>query len=56
MEDILLMTGIPIQNNVEEIFALLNFIAPGQFSSVDGFQAKHSSIENAGMWRACRTR
>jgi chromodomain-helicase-DNA-binding protein 7 len=47
MEHILLMTRTPIQNNVEEIFALLHFIAPRQLPSVDGFRAKHSSIKNA---------
>jgi SNF2 family DNA or RNA helicase len=28
MEHILLLTGTPIQNNIDEIFALLHFIAP----------------------------
>ena len=47
MEHILLMTGTPIQNNIDEIFALLHFIAPNQFPSLDEFKKKHHNIESA---------
>lgn len=47
MEHILLMTGTPIQNNIDEIFALLHFIAPNQFPSLEEFKAKHHNIESA---------
>ena len=33
----LLLTGTPIQNNLKELWALLNFVHPGNFRSVDDF-------------------
>ncbi|OHT03259.1 Type III restriction enzyme, res subunit family protein [Tritrichomonas foetus] len=47
MDHILLMTGTPIQNNIDEIFALLHFIAPNQFPSLEEFKSKHHNIESA---------
>jgi len=34
----LLLTGTPLQNSLEELWALLNFILPTVFSSVDSFE------------------
>jgi len=47
MEHVLLMTGTPIQNNIDEIYALLHFIAPIKFPSLEDFRKQHGSIENA---------
>lgn len=34
----LLLTGTPLQNNLSELWALLNFLLPKIFSSCDEFQ------------------
>ena len=34
----LLITGTPLQNNLHELWALLNFLLPSIFSSVDTFE------------------
>ena len=34
-----LLTGTPLQNNLQELFALLQFAAPSVFTSVDDFNA-----------------
>ena len=44
MEHVLLMTGTPIQNNTDEIFALMHFIAPIEFPSLEEFRKQHPSI------------
>jgi len=33
----LLLTGTPLQNNLHELWALLNFLVPDVFSSADQF-------------------
>ena len=35
----LLLTGTPLQNSLPELWALLNFLLPSIFSSVDSFEA-----------------
>jgi len=35
----LLLTGTPLQNNLQELWALLNFLVPEMFSSADEFQS-----------------
>ena len=47
MEHVLLMTGTPIQNNIDEIYALMHFIAPLKFPSLEEFKKEHGSISNA---------
>jgi hypothetical protein len=34
----LLLTGTPLQNNLQELWALLDFVMPGAFGSGDGFR------------------
>lgn len=35
----LLLTGTPLQNNLHELWALLNFLLPDLFSSADDFDS-----------------
>lgn len=37
MEHSVLLTGTPLQNNMEELFSLLHFLHPAQFSSSQAF-------------------
>lgn len=41
----LLITGTPLQNNLHELWALLNFLLPDVFSSADDFEHWFSSVE-----------
>lgn len=43
----LLITGTPLQNNLHELWALLNFLLPDVFSSADVFEKWFSSVEAA---------
>jgi chromodomain-helicase-DNA-binding protein 4 len=36
----LLLTGTPLQNNLEELFMLLKFIEPQRFGTLEDFQAR----------------
>ncbi|KAL3860710.1 hypothetical protein ACJMK2_010796 [Sinanodonta woodiana] len=40
-----LLSGTPLQNNVEELFSLLNFLEPEQFHSSDAFQAEFGNLK-----------
>lgn len=40
----LLLTGTPLQNNLEELFHLLNFLSPESFNSLQGFQDEFADI------------
>lgn len=39
-----LLTGTPLQNNVEELFSLLNFLEPKRFSSLHAFLADFGTL------------
>ena len=39
----LLITGTPLQNNLHELWALLNFLLPDMFSSSDDFDSWFAS-------------
>jgi len=41
----LLVTGTPLQNNLKELWALLNFLLPDVFSSSDDFESWFSVVE-----------
>jgi ATP-dependent DNA helicase len=38
-ENLLLLTGTPLQNNLPELWSLLNFILPNIFTSLQEFQS-----------------
>ena len=40
----LLLTGTPLQNNLEELYNLLNFLEPGRFNDLQAFLDKFSDI------------
>ncbi|KAM8973593.1 chromodomain-helicase-DNA-binding protein 3 [Pelodytes ibericus] len=40
----LLLTGTPLQNNLEELFHLLNFLTPQRFNNLDGFLEEFADI------------
>ncbi|PAA78378.1 hypothetical protein BOX15_Mlig006386g1, partial [Macrostomum lignano] len=40
----LLLTGTPLQNNLEELFHLLNFMSPGKFHDLQGFLDEFADI------------
>lgn len=37
MEHRVLLTGTPLQNNIQELFSLLNFLEPEQFGNSESF-------------------
>ena len=41
-----LLTGTPLQNNVEELYSLLSFLEPKQFSSSEAFMAEFGKLES----------
>ena len=41
-----LLTGTPLQNNVEELFSLLNFLEPGQFRSSSQFMEEFGDMKS----------
>ena len=50
----LLLTGTPLQNNMRELWALLNFLLPQVFDSAENFEAwfdVESSLENTALKR-----
>merc|ERR1719322_1236988 len=40
----MLLTGTPLQNNLEELFYLLNFLTPSKFKELEAFQANFTDI------------
>jgi SWI/SNF-related matrix-associated actin-dependent regulator of chromatin subfamily A member 5 len=42
----LLLTGTPLQNNLHELWALLNFLLPEVFASAEDFDDMFKAAEN----------
>ena len=40
----MLLTGTPLQNNLEELFYLLNFLTPSKFNDLNTFQSNFTDI------------
>ncbi|KAI9218176.1 hypothetical protein BC828DRAFT_389349, partial [Blastocladiella britannica] len=47
MDHRVLLTGTPLQNNIEELWALLNFLEPNRFASESGFMAEYGSLQSS---------
>ncbi|XP_055711038.1 chromodomain-helicase-DNA-binding protein 7 isoform X3 [Phlebotomus papatasi] len=45
LEHRVLLSGTPLQNNVSELFSLLNFLEPSQFASSDEFLKEFGSLK-----------
>ncbi len=43
----LLLTGTPLQNNIQELWSLLNFIEPAKYTTFDAFQAEFGTLRSA---------
>lgn len=46
MEHRVLLSGTPLQNNVNELFSLLNFLEPSQFSSGEAFLQEFGALKS----------
>ncbi|XP_037928102.1 uncharacterized protein LOC119662531 isoform X10 [Teleopsis dalmanni] len=44
LEHRVLLSGTPLQNNISELFSLLNFLEPSQFSSAEEFMSEFGSL------------
>jgi len=47
VEHRILLTGTPLQNNIQELWTLFNFINPQKFSSQSEFITEYGQLENA---------
>lgn len=45
----ILLTGTPLQNNVDELFSLLNFLEPAQFPSQVAFLMEFGDLKTEGQ-------
>jgi hypothetical protein len=49
-----LLTGTPLQNSLEELFFLMNFLEPAKFASVDDFKQAYAALDDKDKVRAGR--
>lgn len=45
----LLITGTPLQNNMQELWALLHFLMPSQFDDLDSFKKQFGDLSGDGV-------
>lgn len=45
----ILLTGTPLQNNVDELFSLLNFLEPAQFPCQEAFLMEFGNLKTEGQ-------
>jgi chromodomain-helicase-DNA-binding protein 1 len=45
----LLVTGTPLQNSIQELWALLHFLEPFKFDNMEGFIEEHSLDTDEGV-------
>ncbi|ANQ06971.1 Chromodomain-helicase-DNA-binding protein 1 [Plasmodium coatneyi] len=48
-ESKLLLSGTPLHNNLEELWTLLHFLNPQQYTHYENFQKKYNEIENTSL-------
>ncbi|GLE06032.1 hypothetical protein PINS_up015243 [Pythium insidiosum] len=48
-DNILLLTGTPLQNNIEELWTLLNFLDPERFDSMDDFLSSYGELKDSSQ-------
>jgi hypothetical protein len=41
-----LLTGTPLQNSLEELFFLMNFLEPAKFSSLEDFKQAYAALDD----------
>ena len=51
----LLLTGTPLQNNLTELWSLLNFLLPSIFDDLESFQARRDRPLRLGLTLATHT-
>jgi SNF2 family DNA or RNA helicase len=44
----LVLTGTPIQNNLDELYAVVNFTVPGYLGTLEHFQQRFAKVIAAG--------
>jgi chromodomain-helicase-DNA-binding protein 4 len=48
-----LLTGTPLQNSLEELFFLMNFLEPAKFASVDDFKQAYAALDDKDKVGGC---
>ncbi|KAF8932788.1 hypothetical protein BGZ58_006793 [Dissophora ornata] len=49
VENRVLLTGTPLQNNIRELFSLMNFLDPVKFSDVTELEKKYENLDKAAV-------
>ncbi|KAI1315973.1 hypothetical protein EDD11_010555 [Mortierella claussenii] len=49
VENRVLLTGTPLQNNIRELFSLMNFLDPAKFSDVTELEKKYENLDKAAV-------